>query len=424
MLLPIFVLSIATIMLVMAYQNTKKNDTTTKVFLVFCYLLVIAICIKYGVINNKQLLEGFEVQIPDMDENEDTDEEKDNNSTQTTKGVEGVSLQDLENVSNMSTTLNNLKEQINDSKNNSNDSSNINSNNSSNDTSNDTSVEPSSEQSNDRFENIIQKDSEGTHSVFKPQIIINTNDGSQTDDLSMYMPNANVFVPKEQQNNNTDNRMNNSMVMTPRRRNELLNGDKKSTEDLFANGSISQQKSNDIKNVNTEPTEDAFNWISTYKNQYQSGSDNSKQYSQERFNDQNTTYVSRPFVEETRSMIDPSTLTNNSYVPGMQYIPPSNWRQPNNTITIDSRVGNTGYRMNTRNLPIAMMDHGTPINALEIGSDGTIAKTEDEVHLTNVGSIMPKFEYREYIDHYSTPSNGTTTTTQASTTTTIPGSML
>ena len=46
------------------------------------------------------------------------------------------------------------------------------------------------------------------------------------------------------------------------------------------------------------------------------------------------------------------------------------------------------------------MDYGTPINALELGSDGMIAKREEDAPLTSVGSIMPKFEYREYVDCY------------------------
>jgi hypothetical protein len=438
MLLPILVLAIATIMLVMAYQNTKKKDTTTKAFLIFCYLLVIAICVKYGVINNKQLLEGFEVQMPDLDEETEVVTEEGENDNL------GVSLQDLENVSNQSSTLNNLKSQVENSNASAiaSASANSNSGNNSNES------EP--------FSDIIQKDSEGTHSVFKPQIIINTNDGSQTDDLSMYMPNANVFVPKGNNANtpttttsgsattttnatNTETMKN--VMMTPGRRSGVLGGgNRNKTQNLFGNGSISQPETSNIKNVNTEPSEDAYNWISSYKNKHQIGGDNSRQYSQERFNDNedngdgatSTTnetlhcsdYISKPYIEETRSMLDPSTLTNNSYVPGMQYLPPSNWRQPQHDITIDSRVGNTAYKMNTRALPIAIMDHGTPVNALEIGSDGTIAKTEDEVHLTNVGSILPKFEYREYIDHYSTPQDPYATTTTASPTTTIPNSMV
>ena len=48
MILPVFVLTLATIVLVMAYQNTKKNDNTTKIFLVLSYLLILAICKLYG----------------------------------------------------------------------------------------------------------------------------------------------------------------------------------------------------------------------------------------------------------------------------------------------------------------------------------------------------------------------------------------
>jgi hypothetical protein len=65
------------------------------------------------------------------------------------------------------------------------------------------------------------------------------------------------------------------------------------------------------------------------------------------------------------------------------------------------------------------------VNALEIGYDGTIAKTEEEVRLTNVGSILPKFEYKEYIDCYENPyaNATTTTTTNPITTSTMPVSL-
>jgi phosphopantothenoylcysteine synthetase/decarboxylase len=87
MMLPLIVLVILTIVLVMAYQNTKKNDKVTKGFLILSYLIILGICFKYGIIQNKLLLEGFEVEIPDTDDiiennsenvkSEDEDEDED-----------------------------------------------------------------------------------------------------------------------------------------------------------------------------------------------------------------------------------------------------------------------------------------------------------------------------------------------------------
>ena len=42
-----------------------------------------------------------------------------------------------------------------------------------------------------------------------------------------------------------------------------------------------------------------------------------------------------------------------------------------------------------------LVDKGLPINALELNPDGSMANTEDTVSLTNVGSILPKFNYEE-----------------------------
>ena len=43
-----------------------------------------------------------------------------------------------------------------------------------------------------------------------------------------------------------------------------------------------------------------------------------------------------------------------------------------------------------------LVDRGLPLNVLELHPyDGKIAKTEDSVKLTNVGSMLPKFKYEE-----------------------------
>jgi hypothetical protein len=42
-----------------------------------------------------------------------------------------------------------------------------------------------------------------------------------------------------------------------------------------------------------------------------------------------------------------------------------------------------------------LIDRGLPINALELNPDGSQADTENEVSMTNVGSMLPKFKYQE-----------------------------
>jgi hypothetical protein len=113
----------------------------------------------------------------------------------------------------------------------------------------------------------------------------------------------------------------------------------------------------------------------------------------------NTSSSSRPYVE---SGVNGARLyTSRDFVPGMAFIPPTEWDVPQSHKTAsDCKMICNQTMPNTRMLPIAMMDHGTPINALELGADGMIAKREEDAPLTSVGSIMPKFEYREYVDCY------------------------
>ena len=61
--------------------------------------------------------------------------------------------------------------------------------------------------------------------------------------------------------------------------------------------------------------------------------------------------------------------------------------------------------MNTRRLPIGIMDPGTPIFAYEVGSDGKSPKRERDAQLTNIGSILPKFSYTEYNSEVQYPND-------------------
>lgn len=79
-----------------------------------------------------------------------------------------------------------------------------------------------------------------------------------------------------------------------------------------------------------------------------------------------------------------------TFYPGYSYMPPSNWNVPQRRAPIC-----TGSNPDTTKLPIGVADHGTPINALEVDPIGRILATEEMVKHTNVGSILPKFTYRE-----------------------------
>jgi hypothetical protein len=77
------------------------------------------------------------------------------------------------------------------------------------------------------------------------------------------------------------------------------------------------------------------------------------------------------------------------YFPGYTYIPPIYWDVPQRHTPVCAQPD-----LNVRKLT-GLMDRGTPINALELNQDGSLADTEQSVSLTNVGSIMPKFNYYE-----------------------------
>lgn len=113
-----------------------------------------------------------------------------------------------------------------------------------------------------------------------------------------------------------------------------------------------------------------------------------------------------PFKDNDAS--PPTKYNSRDFVPGMAFIPPTEWDvpQPHKTAAHCDLVCNQTMP-DTRRLPIAMMDYGTPINALELGSDGMIAKREEDAPLTSVGSLMPKFEYREYVECHRGHTNKT-----------------
>ena len=76
--------------------------------------------------------------------------------------------------------------------------------------------------------------------------------------------------------------------------------------------------------------------------------------------------------------------------PGYTYLPPSNWDVPQKYPPPCMAPSPDSIKLT------GLVDRGLPMNVLELHPyDGKIATTEDSVHLTNVGSMLPKFRYEE-----------------------------
>ena len=379
-ILPVLVILIATVVVYITWHNLhKKSGLTEKVVLIGCYILVLAICLRYSNLlqpnDGRGFAENFEVNMPDPQEIINEESEKnakkidaisaslssDNREPQPSGPIQ---FTDKDQIQKFVMAGENSED-----------------------------LPGATPKVADMFSDVSQSDTSGTSSVFSPQLVFNGTSGLQvikpTAKGSDYVegPAANGFNYLSASN------------LRPSTVSEYL----QPNDELFGNTG------------QTNGNSDAYSWMETFLrkntntngNQTQAACDYNKPYAEER---------------QRANKVDAMTLSNQTFIPGMAYLPPSEWRAP----VYDTRQCRTvcpGSSPNTRELPIGIMDHGTPIFALEIGTDGTIAKTEAEVRLTNVGSIMPKFVYREYIDCPDTGyMGGPTITTQplASTNSTRP----
>ena len=380
MYLPLLVLLVAVIALVMAWQDSKNN--TEKVVMVTAFLLVAVICLRSCDGLKNQLLEGFEVQIPDVEEMMDNmnsteydgdnsymdDEEKEMVNDNEEKSSQVKFKKNIDEVLEFDKdeAINVLRSKKPKSENNKNNTASNN---------------------GEKFNDIVQQDTHGEHnSVFSPQIVINAPQGSVEtgENLLHNLMKANEEDYTTQFRDNTASQNNNAMVNNfnnIRTHNKSISEYLKPKPELFEDHEASTNENDKQDTV----------WEEYVRN-----------HSNEVKNAKSACAFSYPYAEDSRSQqndggFDPKTLTNKTYVPGMQYLPPSNWDVPQYHPTACRNVCPTRV-INTRELPIGVMDYGTPINALELGYDGTIAKTEKDVHLTNVGSMMPKFVYREFVE--------------------------
>lgn len=77
------------------------------------------------------------------------------------------------------------------------------------------------------------------------------------------------------------------------------------------------------------------------------------------------------------------------WMPGYTYVPPVYWDVPQKHINTCQMANPNVHKLT------GIVDRGLPINALELNPDGSMADNENTVTLTNIGSILPKFNYEE-----------------------------
>lgn len=94
-------------------------------------------------------------------------------------------------------------------------------------------------------------------------------------------------------------------------------------------------------------------------------------------------------LDQAGNLVVQNYTESKKWMPGYTYVPPVYWDVPQKHVSICNAAN-----PNARKLT-GLVDRGLPINALELNPDGNIANTEDTVSLTNVGSILPKFNYEE-----------------------------
>lgn len=381
-ILPVLVILIATVVVYITWQKlSHKSGLTEKAVLLGCYILVLAICFRYsnlvrtlGMSDGSRFAENFEVNMPDPQEIIDEESEKSAGNA----ADKSLSSSNREPQPSGPVQFNDNEQIHKFARNGAENPSEVD-------------LPGMTPKVADMFSDIKQSDTNGTSSVFNPQIVLNGVD------LEIVRPTAKgsdyVAGPAASSpfNNLSASNLKQSTI------GEYL----QPSDELF--GNTDNSKGGDS---------DAYSWMETFLRQNVNTRGNQTKAACD---------YNKPYAEERRrvNQVDSMTLSNKSFIPGMSYLPPSEWRAP----VYDMRQCRTvcpGSNPNTRELPIGIMDHGTPIFALEIGSDGTIAKTEAEVRLTNVGSIMPKFVYREYVDcpddgYMGGPSTVTTTTRPATT---------
>jgi hypothetical protein len=199
---------------------------------------------------------------------------------------------------------------------------------------------------------ITQSNVKGTGNVFNPQVIIRNN--SQNSDYTKGIPSW---------QHPTNDLWNDNIQMNP---NPVPTASATSSQSKLTCPDPMDQI---YKNINDSYSQACQNKLSC--GQYPTTApDNSTEY---------------PYASKVKDI-------SKVYFPGYSFAPPSTWDVPQKRppACIPDR---------SSSCPQGVFDRGTPTNVLELKSDGNQCEHENECSLTNVGSILPKFEYQEVYNY-------------------------
>ena len=394
MLLQFLVILVALVVLFIVF-NSKKEKTSGKALSVFIFILILSICSKTINLERNLFNEGFNVSIPSDNEIENFENNRDSK-------ISNIKELNSESYNNDNSYLDKEEEEF------------LNSHNKKNNAG-----------KNKNINSVTELDS-----LLKNKQPLKNNNKKEdednfTDNIQSDVKDSNQFSPSINFNFGGDESKDFSLNLKPNKVNDTFkntdnndNNDYSNNNDNFNNTNIDGNHNNvkvsNPENANTfdpkiydNDDDDSFQSIEKMQRDYantQKKYKNKPQNSYERFQ----TTPTNTKKEDTRY----------KYEPGMAYMPPKYWAgyiddekvalgilNDVNNFRRQSRCPQPEKDINTRRLPIGIMDPGTPIFAYEVASDGKAPKRERDAQLTNIGSILPKFSYTEYNSEVQYPND-------------------
>ena len=214
---------------------------------------------------------------------------------------------------------------------------------------------------------IQQSGMEGTGNIFTPQIIIKANDSGS----------GNVRYRKQ---NNQQDAVNGLT-------NVIFNRSQEPASNIWSSNNGSYDVPEEVsKNSWEDMQEEAVQKY--YNNMTNSNNDVSMPFDG---NDSKPDNINSSTNSKNKKPMRKSNIGPKEYYPGYSIFPPDRWDVP--------QKRPPACIPDKWNRPSAVFTQGTPVNVLELDKDGKMKIDENNVTFTNVGSILPKFEFKEKTDY-------------------------
>ncbi len=248
-------------------------------------------------------------------------------------------------------------------------------------------------------------------SIFKPQIIIGkgvndnttssrwTNKSNSNDNMTFdktMNPTHNLWHDDNDNNDNNDNYNNND--------NDNNENNKNNNKHKQRNSNMWNKNLDDYNNGKWDPRSYNKPSVKNYTDyytpmQYGMNTPNSPQEPQqspEKKTETTSEDTKKKCGEyndlsedKTGNLVISEYKYSKNWYPGYTYVPPVHWDVPQKRADV-CLPNEQNYTKLT-----GLIDRGLPLNVLELNQNGNIANTEDTVLMSNVGSMIPRFNYQE-----------------------------